>query len=290
MRGNYNTMKKLILLCAFILLAACDDPARIARNKIADAGSMIRTAKSMGGEAVDPSELASAENDYQIALKELEKESKAMRMRDFFSEDKKFKENAAKKASLAQEKAERIIKKIQDMKLNLSSEEFAKTMAGSGFKIGPEDVMEISVWKEEGLTKQVVVRPDGKISFPLVGDIIAKDRTVEQLRQDIKARLQDYVPDAPVSVTILKVVSPRVYVVGKVAKPGVYIMGSLMRVMDLLSMVGGMDPFADKDSILILRQENSRQIGMKFNYTEVVKGKNLEQNIILKPGDTVIIP
>jgi polysaccharide export outer membrane protein len=158
------------------------------------------------------------------------------------------------------------------------------------FSLGPEDILEISVWKDEALTRQVVVRPDGWISFPLIGDIRAAGRTVEELRQEIQARIKAYVPDAPVTVMVMQVGSPKVYVVGKVAKPGVYIMGEPMRVMQVLAMAGGATPFADKGDILVIREDNNNQIIYSFNYDKVAKGKELEQNINLKPGDTVVVP
>lgn len=158
------------------------------------------------------------------------------------------------------------------------------------FSLGPEDILEISVWKDEALTKQVVVRPDGWISFPLIGDIKAAGRSVEELRQEIQTRIKTYVPDAPVTVLVMQVGSPKVFVVGKIAKPGVYVMGEPMRVMQVLAMAGGATPFADKNSILIIREENNKQSVYNFDYNEVASGKKLEQNIILKPGDTVVVP
>jgi polysaccharide export outer membrane protein len=160
----------------------------------------------------------------------------------------------------------------------------------SHFYLGPGDVLEVSVWKDEALTKQVVVRPDGIISFPLVGDIQAQGRTVEELRLAVEGKIQTFVPDAPVTVMVTQVGSPKVFVVGKVAGPGVYIMGETLRVMQILAMAGGATPFADKDEILILRTENGQQKTFKFNYSKVAQGKDLEQNIFLRPGDTVVVP
>lgn len=164
------------------------------------------------------------------------------------------------------------------------------TSSAPGFHLGPEDLLEISVWKDEALTKQVVVRPDGKISFPLVGDVDVKGRTVEEVRQSLEASIKAFVPDAPVTVMVGAVRSPKVYVVGKVAKPGLYIMAEPIRVMQGLAMAGGTTPFADKDDILIIRKDNSGQKAYKFNYTEVAKGKDLDQNMMLEPGDTVVVP
>ena len=158
------------------------------------------------------------------------------------------------------------------------------------FYLGPGDVLEISVWKDEALTKQVVVRPDGMISFPLIGQIRAAGRTVEKLQADVQRRIGRYVPDAPVTVLVTEIGSPRIYVVGKVAKPGVYIMGHYLRVMQALAMAGGTTTFADRDDIMIIRNEQGRQIIMKFNYDRVASGRDLHKNITLKPGDTIVVP
>jgi polysaccharide export outer membrane protein len=171
-----------------------------------------------------------------------------------------------------------------------AAETEGQVVTKSNFYLGPEDVLEISVWKDEALTKQAVVRPDGMISFPLVGDIQAQGRTVEELRLAVEDKIKTFVPDAPVTVMVIQVGSPKVFVVGKVARPGVYIMGQTLRVMQVLAMAGGATPFADKDDILIIRKENSQQKSFKFNYSKVAHGEDLEQNIFLKPGDTVVVP
>ena len=172
------------------------------------------------------------------------------------------------------------------------AENQGQAIAGSGFCLGPEDVLEISVWKDEALSKQVVVRPDGKISFPLIGDVVAQGRTVDELRQAVEDKIKAFVPDAPVTVMVIQVGSPKVYVVGKVAKPGVYIMGKSLTVMQVLAMAGGTTPFADKDDVLIIRKEDGQQKSfcLKFDYSKVAEGKDLSQNICLKPGDTVVVP
>jgi polysaccharide export outer membrane protein len=161
---------------------------------------------------------------------------------------------------------------------------------GFKFCLGPGDVLEVSVWKDEALTRQVIVRPDGKISFPLIGDVLAQGRTVDELRQSIEAEIKVFVPDAPVNVMIVQVGSPKVYVVGKVAKPGLYIMGEPLRVMQVLAMAGGTTPFAKKDDIIIIRKEGDHQKIFEFNYSKVAEGKDLDQNIRLEPGDTVVVP
>ncbi len=165
-----------------------------------------------------------------------------------------------------------------------------EAQTGAPFNLGPGDRLEISVWKDEALSRQVVVRPDGKISFPLIGDVVAQGRTVDQLRQAVEAKIKVFVPDAPVNVMVIEVGSPKVYVVGKVGRPGLYIMGETLRVMQVLAMAGGTTTFAKKDEILIIRTQNGAQKVFAFNYSEVADGKDLEQNIRLEPGDTVVVP
>lgn len=170
------------------------------------------------------------------------------------------------------------------------AERAVRVPAGYEFYLGPDDLLEISVWKDETLTKEVVVRPDGNISFPLIGDVRVQGRTVEEVRKEIEEKIRGYIPDAPVAVMVVRVSSPKIYVVGKVAKPGVYLMTEPLRVMQALAMAGGITPFSDDDDILIIREENGRQKRMKFDYSEVADGKDLEQNIYLDPRDTVIVP
>ncbi|MBC2713700.1 MAG: polysaccharide export protein [Desulfobacteraceae bacterium] len=158
------------------------------------------------------------------------------------------------------------------------------------FLIGPEDELEISAWKDESLTKNVVIRPDGKFSFPLIGEVMAGGRTVDELSQEVEKRVRSYVPDARVTVMLTKVSSPKVYIVGKVDNPGVYLMGRPITVMQALSMAGGLTTFADKNDILIIRTGDDGQKVFKFDYSKVSKGKELEQNIQLEPADTLVIP
>lgn len=180
------------------------------------------------------------------------------------------------------------------LSLGLSSLGYGGESAVDGdrhpFFLGPGDVLEISVWKDEALFRQVVVRPDGRISFPLIGDVEAQGRTVAQLQDAVESKIKAYVPDAPVNVMVVEVGSTRVFVVGKVARPGVYVMGQRLRVMQALAMAGGMTPFAKKDDIIIIREENGGQKVWQFDYSDVADGEDLDQNIVLKPGDTVVVP
>ncbi len=161
---------------------------------------------------------------------------------------------------------------------------------GSSYKIGSGDVLEISVWEDKSLSHQLVVPPDGIIAFPLVGDIQATNLTVSQLRREITNRLGEFVPDATVTVMLMQINSLQAYVIGKVNKPGQFPINQNTTVMQVLAMAGGLNPFAAAGKIFILRRKNGRNIAIPFNYSEVVKGKNLEQNITLRRGDVVVIP
>jgi polysaccharide export outer membrane protein len=157
--------------------------------------------------------------------------------------------------------------------------------------IGLEDVLAISVWKEPELSiRDIVVRPDGKVSLPLVNDIQAKGLTPKQLQERITEKLKDFVDAPNVNVTVLKVNSQLVSVVGEVKKPGVYPIGSPMTVLDMLARVGGVTENAKTKNITILRNENAKKIQFPFNYKNVIRGRDLHQNILLKNGDTILVP
>jgi polysaccharide export outer membrane protein len=158
------------------------------------------------------------------------------------------------------------------------------------YQLGAEDVMLISVWKDEQLTREVVVRPDGMFSFPLIGDVQAEDRTVAQIRTDLVQRLTMYIPNANVSVAVTKVVSYKVYVVGRVNKPGEYLIGHYTDVLQALSLAGGLTPFAAENDIKVMRRVGREQHAIPFRYGDMRKGRALEQNIVLQRGDVVMVP
>jgi polysaccharide export outer membrane protein len=158
------------------------------------------------------------------------------------------------------------------------------------YQLGPEDVIEISVWKEPDLTKQVAIRPDGKISYPFIGEVQAAGKTVKQLREEISKRLEKYVTDAQVTVILLKTQTYKIYVVGKVNKPGEFQLGRPADVMQALAMAGGLTPFASPSKIVILRHVGNTEKSLPFDYKAVSKGEFLEQNITLIPGDVVVVP
>jgi polysaccharide export outer membrane protein len=165
-----------------------------------------------------------------------------------------------------------------------------KPSADAEYLLSPEDVLEISVWKEESLTKQVVVRPDGAFSFPLVGDVQATAKTVETIREEIKERLKKYIPEPVVSVSLLKVTGYKIYVIGRVNKPGEFVTGRFVDVLQALAMAGGLTPFAAENDIRILRRVDGNEYVRNFRYADVRKGQHLEQNILLRSGDTVVVP
>jgi len=158
------------------------------------------------------------------------------------------------------------------------------------YLLGPEDALEVSVWKEPELTRQLVVRPDGKITYPLIGEVQAAGRTVKQLQEEILTRLGKYVTDAHVTVILLKAQNYKVYVTGKVHKPGEFVIGKPVNVMQAISMAGGLTPFASPGSITVLRSLGGKEEVYPFNYKEVARGQFLEQNRTLMPGDVVVVP
>jgi polysaccharide biosynthesis/export protein len=167
----------------------------------------------------------------------------------------------------------------------------AASDAPSDYVIGIEDVLSIMVWREPDLSvKELVVRPDGKISLPLVGDILANGLTPKQLQDSIAEKLKAYVAVPSVFVTVLKTLSQSVSVVGQVNRPGVVPLGGPLTVLDLLARAGGLNEYANEKDIRILRQEGGKTVQFPFNYKDAIRGKNLKQNIQLKNGDIVMIP
>ena len=158
------------------------------------------------------------------------------------------------------------------------------------YEVQPGDVLEISVWKEPELQREVLVRPDGAFSFPLSGEIDARNKTVNDLRLEVTARLARYIPELVVTVTVVQINGNKVYVIGQVNQPGVFVVNPRVDVMQALSMAGGTTPFADVNDIRILRRKGNKQTAIGFRYVDVVRGRALEQNIMLESGDVVVVP
>lgn len=166
----------------------------------------------------------------------------------------------------------------------------AGSQAPEIYRIQPGDVLEVSVWKEEDLLKQVLVRPDGGISFPLVGNVQAAGRSVEDIQGVIAGKLAKYIPDPVVSVAIQQLSGNKIYVIGKVTHPGEFVANRYMDVMQALSLAGGMTPYAADNKIIILRRTGNKLTSTPFRYGDIEKGENLQQDIILQSGDVVVVP
>ena len=156
--------------------------------------------------------------------------------------------------------------------------------------IGPGDMLSISVWKEENLQKEVLVKPDGNITFPLVGNIKAGGLSTEALTNLMVTKLKSYIPSPNVTVSVLQSTSNRIYVIGQVNRPGQFVTSQYMDVLQALTLAGGLTPYADSDDIKILRRSDKGREIFEFDYDEVVSGDGMEMNIILKAGDTVVVP
>jgi len=158
--------------------------------------------------------------------------------------------------------------------------------------IGPEDVIEVSVWKSPDLSTTIMVRPDGMISLPLIGDIRASSRTAKELKEETEQKLTEYKQDPVVSIIVKETNSQAIYVTSEVAHPGKYPLRSETTIVQAITLAGGFTQWADKDQIVIIRKSPMNPEGNRFTlkYSDIVSGKNMKANILLKAGDTVIVP
>ena len=158
------------------------------------------------------------------------------------------------------------------------------------YVIGPDDVLSISFWREKDLSADVTVRPDGKVTVPLLNDVMASGRTPEQLRDAIQQLARAYLEDPTPTVVVKEIKSRRVFITGQVEKPGPYPLNDRLTVLQLIAVAGGLKEFADGKSITVMRTVNGRVVALPFNYRDVVRRKHLDQNVELRPGDTVVVP
>jgi polysaccharide export outer membrane protein len=158
------------------------------------------------------------------------------------------------------------------------------------YKIGPQDVLRIDVWREDQLTRTIPVRPDGKITLPLLNDVQAAGLTPMDLAEVIREQLKKYISNPQVTVSVTEINSRRIYVNGEVSRAGAYALLPHMTVLQALSNSGGFTQFARVKNIFILRTESGKQVKFPFNYKEVINGKNAEQNIELQSGDVIVVP
>ena len=162
--------------------------------------------------------------------------------------------------------------------------------APPGYVIGALDVIEVLFWKDKDLSAEVVVRPEGKISLPLLNEIDAGGLTPEQLRLRVLESARRFVEDPTATVVVKQINSRNVYIMGEVLKPGTYPLGGATSVLQLIAVAGGMTEFAARDEIVLMRTIDGQTVRHRVKYNEVLKGKNLEQNLQLQPGDTVVVP
>ena len=160
----------------------------------------------------------------------------------------------------------------------------------AGYVIGTDDVLSIVYWKDKDMSADAKVRPDGRIALPLINEVQAAGLTPEQLHKKLTEESKKYMEDANITVVVREINSRRAFITGEVYKPGPYPLTSPTTVLQLISLAGGLREYADAKKIVIMRSENGRQISLPFNYKDVAAGKKLEQNIELKPGDTVVVP
>jgi len=158
-----------------------------------------------------------------------------------------------------------------------------------GYVIGADDLLAVRFWGDTQMSADVVVRPDGKISVPLLNDVQASGLTPEQLNAALEKAASKYIAEPDATVIVREIRSRKVYVIGQVQKPGPVPLNADMNVLQVISAAGGLLEYADKNNIIILRTENDRERRYKFNFNEVVKGKNPQQNILLRPSDTVLV-
>jgi polysaccharide export outer membrane protein len=160
----------------------------------------------------------------------------------------------------------------------------------SGYVVGVQDVLSIVFWRDKDMSVDVTVRPDGKISLPLLNDVDAAGFTPDQLRTRLIEAASKYIEDPNATVVVKEIHSRNVFITGNVAKPSTYPLNGDMTVLQLIALAGGLQEYADADKIVVIRTENGRAQYHRFNYKDVVKQKSVQQNIVLKPGDTVVVP
>ena len=166
----------------------------------------------------------------------------------------------------------------------------AETSAVLRYEVQPSDRLQVSVWKEPDLTQEVIVRPDGAFSFPLVGEVNAVGKTVEEIRRELVQQLSRVIQDAVVTVAVLEIRGNKIYVIGQVVRPGEFIVNPRVDVIQALSLAGGTTPFASPSEIFVLRRDGAQQRRLPFNFEAVVRGRDLEQNVLLRSGDVVVVP
>jgi polysaccharide export outer membrane protein len=158
------------------------------------------------------------------------------------------------------------------------------------YVIGPDDVLQIVFWREKDLSAEVIVRSDGRISLPLLNDVVAAGRTPDELRAALIEGASPFLADPNATVVVKESRSRKVFITGSVERPGPYVLTGRTTVIQLIAMAGGLKEFADQKNIVVMRGSNGRQVSYSFDYRSILRRQNLEQNFDLAPGDTVLVP
>ena len=158
------------------------------------------------------------------------------------------------------------------------------------YQLQPGDEIELSVWGEDELQRNALIRPDGKFGYPLAGEIVAAGRTTSEIQTELTRKLLAYIPEAVVTISVTGIEGNRIYVIGQIQKPGSFVMNPTINVLQALSLAGGTTPFAALNDIIIIRGSGANQRVFHFAYNDIAKGRKLEQNIQLESGDVVIVP
>lgn len=158
------------------------------------------------------------------------------------------------------------------------------------YVIGPEDVLGVLFWRDTEMSGDVTVRPDGKVTLPLIGEIMAAGLKPDALREQVHKAADKYLSDPNVAIVVRQINSRKVFITGEVTTPGAYPLVAPRTVMQIIALAGGLTEYADAKSITVMRTQNGAAKSLKFNYKDVSRGKGLEQNILLQPGDTIVVP
>jgi polysaccharide export outer membrane protein len=167
---------------------------------------------------------------------------------------------------------------------------FSKSSLAERYLLNAGDVLDISVWNEEALEKQVIVLPDGTVSFPLAGELMAQGKTVSELQSGLKVKLSEYLSDPVVTVSVINVNGNTVHILGKVTNPGNFVMSQPLDAIQALSLAGGLSTYAEENNIVVLRRNGNQQEVLPVRFGSIKKGQSLETNILLKSGDVIVIP
>ena len=162
--------------------------------------------------------------------------------------------------------------------------------AGEAYRLNPGDILRISVWNEEALQQEIMVLPDGTISFPLVGILAVADKTPAQVQDELRKKLSRLIPDPEINLAVQAVEGNNIFIIGKVNLPGRFPMSRPTDVVQALSLAGGFTPYAETENIQILRRTRNKLKVINFDYTQIADGKALETNILLQSGDTIVVP